>query len=158
MQTSTPRIFKTYDPTDTGKYPRKWGYYAVAVVFIIIFAPIAYFMPNTEGRIVTLAICIGVIVSIFALSKYYNTKYNGGAEVRVTRELVEIKLPNSQRKVFSINSIKKIKSHDNSSAEYIPEIVWFPLLLTITIWTSSSLGKVRLRFQQPAGGKFINEI
>ncbi len=148
------KSFKTYDPLGM----KRGGYfYAFLIIFLIIITLLAYFIPPT-GRIVFLSICLIFIVIVFLLGKFYKYRYNGGAEVIVTKESVEIKLPNSQKKVFSINSIKKIKSQDNSSIIYYPEATGAPILLTLIIWTSSPLGKVRLRFMDATGKSFLKEL
>jgi len=139
----------------------KKNIYIAIICCVILLSPIiyiVYIVPTIVNKIVVLGFYALFILSLYLIGKFYNYKYNGGAEVSVTKELVEIKLQNNQRKIFTMNSIKKIMLHNNSSKEVYVGGEGAPLLLTFTIFTSSPLGKVNLRFTDKDGRKFISEI
>lgn len=155
------RTFRTYDPLSMKNedWNKKRTIYVIVICCIILITPILYFVyivPTIANKIWILVSCALFILLLYLIGKFYNYKYNGGADVSVTKELVEIKLPNNQRKIFSMNSIKKIMLHDNSSKDYDEGVA--PLLLTFTIWTSSPLGVVKLRFMNSTGRAFIKEV
>jgi len=144
------KTFRTFDPLEMREFSRRTGFYITLVVFLIFIVPVIVVMPNKEGKIVASILLLGCIIGLFLLIKFYNWRYNGIADVIVSRELVEVKKDSYQRIIFSINSIKKIVILDKPTIES-PDFNFF------TIYTSSS-GNVKLRFMEDVGKDFLNEI
>ncbi len=136
--------FKTYDPLTHKR--AKYAIPASLIVISLILLPFMYFIPGIKNKVIVFSSILLFGILLFLLAKFNNWKYNGGAEVNINKESVEIKFPNSKRKVFSINSIKKIMLYDNSSKNILEGAEAAPLQFTFIIWTSSPLGKIRLRF------------
>ena len=159
MEEKAPKVFRTYDPLYQKGFPRWVGYAAFAGLLALIMAPFYFFMQTAKDAF----ILTEVIASILALAFFFiyrnKKRYLGGAEITVGRELIEIRFPDQkyQHKIISMNTLKKIWICDNSADKMGTEAP-VPALLYVYLYSSSSVGRVRLYFSETTGRRFVSAI